>query len=461
MNIRESSYGYWSSTHTFLWVACGAAIGIGNLVRLPYLMGEHGGLIFLGVYLLALLVVGMPLLAAEWMLGRWMRDDLVNGFRRLAETARSRRAWALIGWLALIGAVLILSYYSVIAGWSMAYGIRATAGIFSGMSAEAANTLFLNLAQDPERSLSWHTLFMVLTCVVVAHGFREGIESAAMRAVPTACLLIILLCGYALQAGDAEAALRFVLTPDLGKFTWRSLFEALQQAFFTLGLGMGAMMALGSYLPAQAPVKRMALVVLLVDTLFALVAGIAVFAMIFSAGLQPVPGLALLFQVLPRSVPEGIAGTLFLVSLYTVMVLVTLTSATALLEPVARYVMDRLRWTRVFAATFTATMIWYLGLGTLLSFSVIQHATLFGRNFFEWVQWLTASWLAPAAGLLICVFVVSIMPRDLVRILWGERDPWLFKPWFVLLRYPARLGLIAILLYSAGLMDGLASLWNL
>lgn len=461
MNIRESSYGYWSSTRSFVWVAAGAAIGIGNLARLPYLMSEYGGVLFLAAYLLALILVGMPLLAAEWMIGRWMRDDLVSGFKRLVAATGVRKIWGLIGGLALLSAVLILSYYSVIAGWSMAYAFRASAGAFGeGLSAESAREIFALLAQDPERSLSWHTLFMVIVCVIVAHGFREGIERAALRLVPAAFAIVIALCLYALMTRDTFGVLGFLLMPDLARFGWRGALEALHQAFFTLSLGIGVGLALGSYLPANAPIKRLALGVLLMDTVFSLVAGLAVFAMVFSAGLQPTPGLALLFQVFPRALPPGLPGILFGVGLYTAMFLITLTSATALLEPVTRYLMDRLRWTRVFAATSSALLIWYLGLGTLLSFSLIQEARLFDRNFFEWVQWLTATWFAPIGGLLICVLVVSIMPRDFVRALWGDRDGWLYTTWFALLRYPARVGLILVLLYAAGLLDWLLSLWG-
>lgn len=461
MTIRESSYGYWSSTRSFIWVAAGAAIGIGNFTRLPYLMSEHGGILFLAFYLLALLLVGMPLLAAEWMLGRWMRDDVVSGFRRLTEAAGVRRVWSWIGGLALLCAVVILSYYSVIAGWSMAYAFRATGGLFGEtLSAESAREIFAGLAQDPERSLSWHTLFMVVACVVVSHGFREGIERAALRLVPAALVMVVLLCGYALATSEARASLLPLLSPDLARFGWRGAFEALHLAFFTLGLGMGVGLALGSYLPTNAPIKRLAMTVLLIDTAFSLVAGLAVFAVIYGAGIEPMPGLALLFQTLPRALPPGLGGVLFAVGLYTAMFLITLISATALLEPITRYLMDRLRWTRVFAATSSALLIWYLGLGTLLSFSLLQDAALFGRNFFEWAQWLTATWAAPIGGLLICVLVVSIMPRDFVRTLWGERDGWLFGTWFLLLRYPARVGLILVLLYSAGLLDWLLSLWE-
>ncbi|MGH8456100.1 MAG: sodium-dependent transporter [Stenotrophobium sp.] len=461
MNIRESSYGYWSSSRAFVWVAGGAAMGIGNVARLPYLMGEYGGVIFLAAYIAALLVVGLPLLVTEWMLGRWMRDDLIRGFERLALTAKARRAWVLVGALALVSAVLILSFYSVIAGWSAAYAFRGAGGVLSGISADSAHHIFLNLAQDPERGLTWHMMFMVIACIIVAHGVREGIEQAARRMAPAAFVLAIALCIYALLRGNSHEALSYLLTPSFSKFGWRGALVAIQQAFFTLGLGMGVMLALGTYLPANAPLKRMALLVIAMDTVFSLIAGFAIFAMIFSAGLQPEPGLALTMEVLPQALPKGMTGSLLATGFYSMLFLVTMCSASALLEPVTRFLQDWQRTTRVFAAASSALVIWFIGLGSLLSFSILGGFQVLGHNFFEWVQYLTASWFAPACGLLICIFASRIMPRELARIAYGESDPWLFGTWMNAMRYPARVALVVLLIYSTGLLDWLAKLWGL
>jgi NSS family neurotransmitter:Na+ symporter len=461
MNIRESSYGYWSSNRAFLWVAAGAAMGIGNVARLPYLMGEYGGLVFLAAYLLALFLVGLPLLVTEWMLGRWMRDDLINGFAKLVETAKAQRIWIAIGALSLIGAALILSFYSVVAGWSAAYAVRAAGGVLSDVNADSARAIFLYLAQDPERGLTWHTLFMVVTCIIVAHGVRDGIEHAARRLVPTAFILTVAVCVYALLRGNAGEALAYLLTPDFHKFGWRGAVVAMNQAFFTLALGMGVMMALGSYLPANAPLKRLAVAVIVMDTVYSLVAGLAVYALIFSAHLQPAPGLALIFEVLPQALPPGVGGILVAVAFFLMLLTTTLMSAVTLLEPVTRFLMDWQRSTRVFAAVWSALLIWLVGIGSLLCFSILQNVLVLDHNFFEWVQILTSSWFAPACGLLICIFASRIMPRELARAAFGETDSWLFGVWNFMLRYPTRIALIVVLVYSAGLLDWLASLWGL
>lgn len=460
MNIRESSYGYWSSHRAFMWVAAGAMLGVGGAMRLPALMADYGGVLFLFIYFIGLLLVGLPLLIAKWMLGRWMRDDLIAGFARLVESANAKRIWVLIGAVALLTAGLILSYYSVIAGWSIAYAVRAGSGMFGHLTADGASNVFLHLAQDPERSLSWHTLFILAACLVVSHGFREGVERASRRLVPFVIVMVLLMCWYAFERGDAGAALDYIFTPRPERLSWRGVMEALHHAFFTLGLGMGVMMGVGSYLPVDAPLRRVAVAVVVVDTVFSLLVGFAVMAVIFGAGLRPASGITLMFQTLPRAIGGDFGGSLFAAGLYLMTFIVTMTSATAMLEPLSRYLMDRQRWTRVFAATCAALLIWFIGLGTLLSFSVLQNLRLLGRNFFEWIQWLTSSWFAPLDGLLICIFVVSIMPRELTRRLWGETRPWLFPIWFALLRYPARLGLIAVLVYSTGLLDWVVSLWG-
>lgn len=459
MSIRESHFGYWSSPAAFVWVATGAVVGIGNIARLPYLMGQHGGVLFLLMYFIALLCVSLPLMVTEWLIGRWTRADAVDAFRRLHDEAGAHRLWQALGWLSLIGGGLILSYFSVIAGWSAAYGFRAAGGVLTGASDSAVREIFLNLAQDPERGLSWHTIFMVMACIIVAHGVREGMERMARIWVPIALLLAITVCSYAMIHGNTSAALIYLLTPDFSKLGWRGMAEALHMAFFTLGLGMGVMLTLGTYLPANAPIVRTALAVLLLDTVFSLIAGVALFALIFSAGLDPAPGLKLIFQVLPQALTQDGWGVWIGVMFYFLLFIIAMSSAVALLEPVSRFIMERFRSPRVFAATTAAMIIWYLGVGSLLSFSVLSDAALFGRNFFEWVQWLTASVFAPVTGLLLCIFAARVLPPALQRALWGERHVRAYQVWAWMMRFPVRIGLIVVLLYSTGLLDWLAALW--
>jgi NSS family neurotransmitter:Na+ symporter len=459
MAIRESSYGYWSSHRGFLFVAAGAAIGIGNIARLPYLAGENGGLLFLLAYFFFLAIVSWPLLVAEWMIGRWTREDLILGLGRMTETARVSRAWMLIGGLSLVAAVLILSYYSVIAGWSVAYAFRAAGGGLRELDAAGVQRVFFTLAQDPERSLAWHTIFMVVVCLVVAAGVRQGIERAANYLVPAAFVFTLAVAVYAYTRGDSQAALHHMLSPDWSRFGWRGAIEALHQAFFTMALGLGAMVAYGSYLPADAPVLRMAAAVVVFDTVFSLMAGGALYALIFAAGLDPAPGITLLFQVFPLALSQGVnegAAT----AIYLVMFMITLAAAAALMEPAVRYLVERLRVTRVSAAISCGILIWFLGLGTLLSFNIMQSVEIFGLNFFDSLQWLTGRVLLPLGGLLLCVFVSRILPDELLGEMWGTSAPRALQVWKWMLRFPARIALIVLLVYCVGLLDFLVELWS-
>jgi NSS family neurotransmitter:Na+ symporter len=460
MAIRESSYGYWSSHRGFLFAAAGAAIGIGNIARLPWLAGEYGGVVFLAAYFLFLAIVSWPLLVSEWMIGRWTREDLILGLGRLTDTARVSRLWMLIGMASLAAAVLILSYYSVIAGWSVAYAFRAASGTLTGLDASGVQRVFFDLAQDPERSLAWHTIFMVVVVLVVAAGVRQGIERAANYLVPAAFVFMLGVAIYAFTRGDSNAALQHMLAPDWGRFGWRGAVEALHQAFFTMAIGLGAMVAYGSYLPADAPMLRMAGGVIVLDTLFSLLAGGALYSLIFASGLDPAPGLTLLFQVFPRTLSQGVTEGIA-IAIYLVMFMITLMAAVALMEPAVRYLVERLRVTRVSAAISCGILIWFLGLGTLLSFNVMQSVDIFfGRNFFDTLQWLTGRVLLPLVGLLLCVFLSRFLSDELLGEMWGTSAPRALAVWKWMLRFPARIALIVLLLYCIGTLDFLIELWS-
>jgi NSS family neurotransmitter:Na+ symporter len=460
MRIRESSHGYWSSTRAFIWVAGGAVMGIGGVARLPFLAAEYGGSAFWLVYFAALALLSWPLVAAELMVGRWTREDVVSGFAVLTRAAVAPSVWRHLGVLALASAALILSYYSVIAGWYMAYTLRSAGGLLNGIDSEHIQTLFYALAQDPERSLAWHTVFMATTCLIVAHGARDGIERAASYLAPASLIFASLVfIGTSLdeRAPDALGRLFAFRLDALG---WRGVLEALYQAFYTLGLGLGVMIAYASYLPSQTAVPRVAAVVIGVDAVFSMLMGSAIFILLDQPGVEPSQTVAQIFLQLPQVLGPDLGGHVLALLIYVTLLMVTLLSTIALLEPPTRYVMERFRVPRVFAAVYGALVIWFVGLGTLLSFNVIAEWRLFGQNLFEILQWLTSRLLVPASVFLICTYIVRVLPADVARAGWGERDRALFRPWYQLLRYPVRLSLIAVLLVSTGVVDWLVSLWS-
>lgn len=459
MEIPASSYGHWSSARTFVCVATGTALGIGGIARLPELMLSYGGVAFFLVYVVALLLLAMPLLLGEWILGRWIRVDLMSGFRQLAERVGAPRVWHWMGGPILAGAVMLLSYYSVFAGWSIGYLFRGASGVLAG-DAEHVQTVFAELTRDPERSLAWHTLFMLFTCMIVAAGVRDGMERTARYLVPGAFVLMMLLTYAASRWGDVAAAARSLVVWQPQRLGWRGALEAVGQAFFTLGLGFGAMTGLGSYLPVRAPLLRLVLVVAALDTVFSLMVAVFLLALASAAGQPPAPGLGLLFITFPASLPAGMPGVFIATGFYLVLFSVTLAAAPTLLEPLTRRFMDNRRLTRVFAATTAGVLVWYLGLGSLLSISNLPDVRLFGRNFFEWLQMLSGFVIAPLGGLLICTLLTRIMPVEMSRVAWGDRAGWLVRPWLVTLRDPTRLGLIVFMIFVFGVFDWVAVLWG-
>lgn len=459
--IRESSHGYWSSNRSFFWVAVGATLSLSQLVRVPYLMAEHGGGAFLLVYVLALMLICVPLVVAEWMLGRWTRLDLVAGFAELSTQVHGGRWWRHLGLLALTGSVLVLSYYSVMAGWSMAYALRMGAVPFSGMSEAQATGVFLSLAGDAERSLSWHTLFMGVVALVVAQGVRAGIERLLLRVMPAAFVMLIGLFLYVVSMPEAARAAHALLLPDLSRLGMDGAVEAVRQAFFTMSLGLGVMIGMGSYLRSDVPLLRLATMVALTNVAVSVVGGMVVLTLVSAAGLQLVPGLALVFQVLPRSLPPGFAGVLIGVTFFLVCFIFTLGSAVLLLEPLTRHLIERLRLTRVVAAISAAIGVWFLGIGTLLSFSVLRDLALGGLNFYGWLQYLTVDLLAPMVGLLLCVLVAGFVPKQTLDDAWGTATDWRYRLWRLVLRYPARIGLLAMLLQMLGIIDWAIQFWSL
>ncbi|MEC9406286.1 MAG: sodium-dependent transporter [Pseudomonadota bacterium] len=458
MPLRSSPYGYWGSPGRFVLAVLGIVVGLGNLWRLPSLIADNGGSAYLLVYLISLCGLAAPLLINEWVLGRWMRSNMVWGLRHLSRAGQVGRGWQLLGWTALLAAALVLSYYAVIAGWTLAYAIRAGAGVFASIESEAVRAQFLALAGDPERSLAWHTIFMVFVTLVVAHGPRLGLQRAASLLVPTAFALAVGLLFYASgtgHLGEAAARLLGFRPTELGV---TGLLSAISQSFYTLSLGAGVMLAYGVFLPDDTPILRCAGAVLLGDLLFTLVGGAALFAVVLASGDAPRAGVALLFQQVPQAF--GAQGTMPTLALYVMLALLTLTSAIGLLEPIVLRLMERYGLSRVYAATASGMLIWLFGLLTILSFNVLAEIAPGSRTLAEWLLDLTGRLLVPLTTLGLCIYVGRLLPRSLVAELWGtEPSNRVFQAWYWMMRYPARIGIIIVLIDALGVGQRLVQLW--
>lgn len=458
MSNQQTVTERWSSPAAFVLAASAVVIGLGNVMRMPYLLTEYGGSAFLLVYLLALAMMGLPLFVGELILGRGQRSDLVSMLTNWATQAGLSRLWGWCGYAALIGAAMVLSYYSVIAGWSLAYVPRAASGALSALGDAGMREQFLALVSDPEKGLGWHTMFMVAATICTSYGLRRGIEPITRRLLVVMVLALLALVFLAATLEGATQALTVLFVPDFSELGWQGVIKALHQAFFTLTLGTGVFMAFGAYLRNKVELWQVGLAVVVLDTLFALAGAFVVIAILGTADVALTDGLLLIFQSMPTALMQ-VTGHWFTTLFFLLVLLVALTSALGLMEPVIVWLQSRFGLTRHYAATTAGLLIWFIGLGTLLSFNIWSDITLLGRTFFEWLSLLSTRIVLPLFGALICVLIGRFLPPYLIAREWRHSLGAIFIAWRWLLRYPARIGLILVVLYAVGVFAFIKDFW--
>ena len=402
----------WSSRLNFLLAAVGGAIGLGNIWKFPYITGENGGSAFVLVYLLCILFVAIPLLIAEIMLGRRGKQSPPHSVAILAGNEGRARSWSIVGWLGILSGYLILSYYSVIAGWAMAYIFKAGNGNFEGQAAGAINAQFDALLADPVTLAAWHATFMALTVVILIRGLRNGIERTVQVLMPLLFVLLLVLVGYAVVEGDMAAGLHFMFDFDVSGINGRVVLMAIGHAFFSIGVAMGLMMGFGAYLGRDISIARSALVITVMDTLVALVAGIAIFPIVFANSLDPAEGPGLIFVTLPIAFGNMTGGLVFGTLFFVLLFFAALTSSIAIFEPVVAWVEEHRQISRPNAAIMVCGSAFVLGLGSVFSFNIWSEwrplafiARFADTGFFELIDYLTANLMMPLGGLLLAVFV--------------------------------------------------------
>lgn len=450
MTDQRMLHGQWSSRLAFILAASGSAIGLGNIWKFPYLLGEHGGGAFVLIYLLCVLGIGLPIMMAETMMGRRGRQSPINTMATLADEAHANHAWRYVGWLGVLAGFLILSYYSVIAGWSMAYTFKMGGGFLDNISSEAAKRTFEELKSSPDTQLVWHTAFMTATAIIVSKGVNQGLERVTRIMMPGLLLVLFALDFYALGSGGFGEGMEFLFKPDFSRLTAESVLVAMGQAFFSLGLGMGSIMVYGSYLPDHVSIARSTVFVAFMDTLVALMAGVAIFPIVFSNQLLPGMGPGLIFETLPIAFGQMPGGTLFGTLFFILVFFAAITSAIALIEPAVAWLTENRGLNRSRASLYAATACWTLGLGTLLSFNNWSTVTWFGKNIFELIDFITADLMLPAGGILIALFAGWIMnQRESEKELeLGSR----YRYWQILTKYVAPASVFIVFAHAMGLL---------
>jgi NSS family neurotransmitter:Na+ symporter len=451
---REHIHGQWSSRWAFILAATGSAVGLGNIWKFPYITGENGGGAFVLVYLGCIALIGVPIMVAEIMLGRRGRRSPINAMRFLAHEEGVSPVWQALGWWGVMAGVLILSFYSVIAGWALAYVVRAAGGLFTGMDGAMAQTVFTELVQDPERLLAWHTMFIVMTVVVVSRGVAAGLEKAVRWMMPVLFLILLALVGYAMNSGHFMAGLRFMFQPDFGRLSLQGVLIAMGHSFFTLSLGMGAIMVYGSYLSRRTSIVSTTFFIAAADTSVALLAGLAIFPIVFANGLPPGAGPGLVFQTLPIAFGNmpggGFFGTLF----FVLLVFAAWTSSISLVEPAVTWLVENRDMSRVNAAALTGIVGWVLGLGTIFSFNLWSGEShqLFGKTVFDLLDYATTNVMLPLGGLLIAVFAGWFMRRSSSMEELNLGDSGLYRAWHFVIRYVSPVLITLVFLQLVGIL---------
>jgi len=493
-NEQVTQHGEWSGSLTFILAATGAAAGLGNIWKFPYIAGEHGGGAFVLLYVFFVIIIGIPIFMSELMLGKRGRLSAYQSIYNIATSGKRSIHWARIGGLATLAGFLILSYYSVVAGEVIAYMVRTASGSFTGQSADGVAYLYNNFRANPEVLLAWHTVFMVITCIVVARGVRQGLEKTVMIAMPLLFAMLLLMVAYSYQSDSFVDGASFLFDIDFKKlfyardenglyiadisgayqFTFSGILTAMGHAFFTLGIGVGSVIIFGSYLRNDISITRVTAFIAIADTTIALLAGLAIFPIVFAYGLSASQGPSLVFTTLPIAFGTMDYGNLLGGLFFLLLFFAALTSAIALLEPSVRWVMEKHNMTRVHAVSWVGIVCWSVGIisvfsvsGTTLrdilqqlavmleSTNVDMRHRIYDLTAFQLIDGVVTLVMLPLVGLLIAVFCGWIIAPECSREDLNTTSNLIYKIWRFLIRYVTPV--LVVVIFVIGLVGWIRS----
>lgn len=434
--------------------AAGSAVGLGNIWRFPYETGNHGGAAFILIYLACVLLLGMPIMMAEFTVGRRSKACTGGAYKVLAPGTQ----WKWLGYMGVVTGFLILGYYSVVAGWTLEYILEAGTNGFAGRTPDEFVASFQQFSQDPFRPLLWLAAFLLATHVIIVKGVKEGIERSSKVLMPVLFVLILILAICSMMLPNAGKGLEFLLKPDFSKVTGDVFLGAMGQAFFSLSLGMGCLSTYASYFGKETKLGSTALSVGVIDTIIAVLAGLIIFPAAFSVGLQPDAGPSLIFITLPNVFQQAFGGMpvvayVFSVLFYVLLALAALTSTISLHEVSTAFLHEEFGMARSRAARLVTGGCLLLGVLSSLSLGVMQHYTLFNKGFFDLLDFVTAKLMLPLGGLLVSLFVGWWMKRSDVYAEYSNEGTLrgrFFVAYRFLLRYVAPIAIVLIFINELG-----------
>ena len=438
MEIQKQlkSHGAWIGKWTFILAATGSAVGLGNIWGFPYKAGTNGGGAFVLIYLGCILIIGLPIMISEIIIGRKAGNSPINAMKNVALESKTSSSWQIVGWSGIFAGILILSFYSVIAGICLNYIFIAA----SSSGAVSSPDQFSNVISSPVNLIFWHTLFIVMTALIVSAGIKDGIGRMVKILMPMLGFLMIFMVVYSMINGDFTKAISFLFAPDFSNVTSDTLLQAMGQAFFSLSLGMGSIMAYGAYMPKDQQVVSSSFTVASLDTLIAMLAGLAIFPIIFAFNLEPNSGPGLVFVSMLSAFNQMQFGQFIGPLFFILLSVAALSSSISLLEPGVAYLSEEGILSRKRSAEIISFFIWVLGIGSALSFNIWSDVEIIpDKNFLDSMDFIANQILLPLGGTLIAIFVGWFMKESLIRDEIGHTNNALYLMWRFFVKFIAPL----------------------
>ena len=444
----NSDRGRFGSQLGVILAAAGSAVGLGNIWRFPTEVGKGGGAAFILIYLGFIFLLAMPVMISEFVIGRSSRSNAIGAFQKLAPG----KPWIAAGIMGVLGGFLVLSFYSVVAGWTLNYTIQSALGQLRGGEGTDFSQTFNAFVSNPWLPIVYLAIFMLLTHLVVARGIQHGIERYSKLMMPMLLVIIVLLVGFSMMLPGAPDGIRFLLQPDLNKVTPEVVLGAMGQAFFSLSVGVGCLVTYSSYFSKETRLVKSAMNVCIIDTMVAVLSGFIIFPTVFSVGIAPDAGPGLVFITLPNVFlltfsKMPIAGYVFALLFYVLLLLAALTSSISMHEICTAFISEHFNKSRRTAATIVTVVCLVLGSFCSLSFGPWQDITFFGRGFFDLFDFTVTKFLMPLGGLLMTLFVGWYLDRKLVeqQLTNDGRIPVrAMRPLLFLVRWVAPTGILVI-----------------
>lgn len=452
LRIMKKEREHFSSRFAVIAAVAGSAVGLGNIWKFPYVLGNNGGSAFMLVYILFVIVLGIPLMMSEFVIGRRAQTNSFRAFYKLSPAFR----WAFFGIIPSIAAFLILSYYTTIAGWTLEYLFQSVIDGYGESSAQEITQSFESFYHSMVKPILWQFCFFALTAYIVYAGVKQGIEKYSKIMMPLMVVLMLGMCVKSLSLEGASEGLRFLFFPDFSKLNAQVILEALGQAFFSLSLGMGILITYASYMSKKEKIHQTAAIVVFADTLLALLAGVMIFPAVFSFGIAADSGPGLVFVTLPNIFNQMSGGYFFAIVFFVLLTVAALTSTISVLEVIVSLVQEELQWKRKKATVIATLAVAAVGVFCTLSFGVGNSYHIFGMSFFDALDYLTSNWLLPLGGVFAVIFVGYVMRKEDVAAELSNNHSFSIK-WFAayrfVIRYLSPVAIILVLLNQLGVFD--------